>query len=49
MSAMEELDVGMVQVGHSDTVVVEDTNVGVNLFHLGTSIPGKQMSTAKNQ
>ena len=32
MSAMEELVIGMVLVGHSDTGVVEDMNAGVNIF-----------------
>ena len=48
MSAMEELDIGMVQVGHSYTEVVEYKNSGVNLLSCGTSNPGKQVSSAKN-
>ena len=42
MHAMEELDIGMVQVVHSDTGIVEDMNSGVNLFSHGTSNPGNQ-------
>ena len=48
MSAIEELYVGMVQVGCSDTGVVEDKNAGVNLSSRGTSNPGKQVYFAKN-
>ena len=44
MSVMEELDIGMVQVGHSDTRVVEDTNTGNKLLSHGTSNTGKQVS-----
>ena len=44
MSAMEELDIGMVQVGHSGTGVVEDMNAGVNILSCGTSNPGKIVS-----
>ena len=36
----------MVQVGHSNNGVMEDTNSGVNLLSHGTFNPGKQMSTA---
>ena len=47
MRAMEELDIGMVQVGHSDTGVVEDMNAGIHLLSRGTSNPGKQVSWDK--
>ena len=47
MNAMEELDIGMVQVGHSDTGVVEDINVRVNSLSRGTSNPGKEVSFSK--
>ena len=43
MNAMEELDIGMVQVGHSDTGVVEDTKAGINVFSRGTYNPGKHV------
>ena len=48
MSAMEELEIVMVQVGHSDTEVVEDMNAGVNLLSRGTSNPGKRVSWDKS-
>ena len=44
MSATEELDIGIVQVVHSDTVFVEDTNSGIHLLYRRTSIPGNHMS-----
>ena len=48
MSVMEELYIRMVQVDHSDTVVVEDTNAGINLFSCGTSNPGKKVPWDKS-
>ena len=48
MSAMEELDIGMVQVVHSDTGFVEDTKAGVNLLSRGTSNTGKQVYFTQN-
>ena len=44
MSAMEELDIGMVQVVHSNTGFVEDMNSRVNIFSRGTYNPGKIVS-----
>ena len=43
MSAMKDLYIGMVQVGHSDTGVVEYTNSGINLLSCGTFNTGKQV------
>ena len=43
MSAMEELDIGMIKVGHSDTGVVEDMNAGVNIFSRGISNTNKSV------
>ena len=48
MGAMEELYIGMVQVGHSDTVVVEDMNAGIHLLSRGTFNPGKHVSWDKS-
>ena len=48
MIAMEELDIGMVQVGHSYTGFIEDTNAGINLLSRGTSHPVKQVSLDKS-
>ena len=44
MSAMEDIYIDMIQVGHSDTGVVEDMNAGVNLLSRGTSNPSKLVS-----
>ena len=44
MSVMEELDIGMIQVGNLDTVVMEEMNAGVNLLSRGTSNPSKLVS-----
>ena len=44
MSAMGEIDIGMIQVGHLDTGVLEDMNVRVNLLSCGTSNTGKSLS-----
>ena len=49
MSAMEKLDIGMVQVGHSHTGFMEDTNAGVNLLSRGKSNPGKQVYFVKKK
>ena len=43
ISAMEELEIWMIQVGHSDTGVVEDMNSGVNMLSRGTSNTGKSV------
>ena len=48
MSVMEELDIGMVQVGHSDTGVVEDMNAVVNILSQETSNSGKRVSWDKS-
>ena len=48
MSAMEKLKIDMIQVGHSDTGVVEDMNAGVNLLSHGTSNLGKSVSWDKS-
>ena len=48
MSAMEELDFGIVQVGKSYSGVVEYMNAGVNLLSRGTSNPGKRVSWDKS-
>ena len=48
VSAMEELDIGIFQVGHSDTGVVEYMNAGVNLLSRGTYNPGKRLSLDKS-
>ena len=39
MSAMEDLDIGMIQVDHPDTVFVKYMNVGVNLLSRKLLIP----------
>ena len=44
MIVMEELDIGMVHVVHLGTVLVEDTNTGMNLLSRGTYNPSKQES-----
>ena len=48
MIAMEKLDIGIVQVVHSDTGVVKDMNGDVNLLSRGTYIPGKRVSWDKS-
>ena len=48
MSAMEELEIGMVQVGHSKNGFVEDTNSRINLLSRSTLNPGKQVSWDKS-
>ena len=48
MSAMEDLHIGIVQVGHSDTGVVEDTDAGVNLLSRGTSNISNKVSFVNN-
>ena len=44
MSAMEDLYIGMVQVVHSDTVVVEGKNARINVLSRGTYNTGKHVS-----
>ena len=48
MHTMEELDIGMVQVGHSDTGFVEDMNNRVNILSHGNYNPGKRVSWDKS-
>ena len=43
MSALKYLDIGMIQVGHSDTGVLEATNAGINVLSCGKSNPGKHV------
>ena len=45
---MEDLDIGMFQVGHSYTGVVEDKNTGINLLSRRTYNLGKQVSWDKS-
>ena len=49
MSKIEQLDIGMFPVRHSDTGVAEDTNAGVNLLSRRTSNPGMKSYFAKNK
>ena len=42
VSMMEELDIGMFHVGHSDTVVVEDMDAGVNILSPEILIPVRE-------
>ena len=48
MSAMEELDIGMVQVGHSDTGVMEYTTAGINVLSCRTYNTGKHVCWDKS-